>query len=24
VREAANVLSDADEGHGRGKVVITI
>ena len=24
LREAANVLSDADEGHGRGKVVITI
>ena len=24
LREAANVLSDANEGHGRGKVVITI
>ena len=24
LREAASVLSDADEGHGRGKVVITI
>ena len=24
LREAAKVLSDADEGHGRGKVVITI
>ena len=24
LREAANVLSDADEGHGRGKVVITV
>jgi NADPH:quinone reductase-like Zn-dependent oxidoreductase len=24
LHDAAQVLSDADEGHGRGKVVITI